>query len=76
MTTCMISDGLNLATQTWDRYHYGYSGEGQLINGMSVITILTRYGDEVFTDEEIAFIENYINECVCILSGGGGNHAS
>jgi|SaaInlV_100m_DNA_2_1039680.scaffolds.fasta_scaffold97887_2 hypothetical protein len=75
MTTCMISDGLNLAAQTWDRYHYGYSGEDQLISGMSVITILTRYNAEVFTDEETEFIESYINECVCILSGDGEDYA-
>ena len=75
MRTCTISDGLNLATQAWDKYQYGYFDEGQLINGMAIVNSLTRYGDTVFTNEEIQFLDNYINECVCILSDDGEDYA-
>ena len=74
-TTFNISDALGILIQGWNRYAADYD-PNVLMNGMGICLALTGHNESHFMDEEIHFVNMYIDECTNVFSDDpGGNYA-
>jgi len=78
MTTCMISDGLHLASQHWNTYQYDLGNRPEvLFEGMGIVKVLLeKYPVDMFASSEIEFLASYISECASIMTDGESDYAS
>ena len=74
-TTHKLSDAFGILNRGWNSYLTGYD-PNILLSGMGTCLALTGHDESYFTDEEINFVNMYIDECSIVLSDDpGGNHA-
>jgi hypothetical protein len=65
--TFIISDAIELLIQSWNRYTIDQD-PNILMNGMGVCIGLTGKSEGHFTDEEVEFVNMYIDECGRVFS--------
>jgi len=66
-TTFNISDALGILIQGWNRYSSEYD-PNVLMHGMGICLALAGHTESHFVDEEINFVNMYIDECNNIFS--------
>ena len=72
-TTFKLSDAFDILNRGWNSYLTGYDPI-ILLGGMGTCLALTGHDESYFTDEEINFVNMYIDECTNVLSDVPGDN--
>jgi|TARA_Y100000310_G_scaffold183933_1_gene184086 hypothetical protein len=71
-TTFNLSDAIEMLIHTWNTYSMTHE-PNTLMNGMGICLGLTASNEGNFTDEEVEFVNMYIDECSSVFSDDPGD---